>query len=95
MYVGLFTYLHILSFHAPDEEPQIFLFGRDLCCMMIWGEPASAGCVMQNLVAQRDIHSSISTIILSEVSDLLYIPICNGTYSGTILLLFDLHGWVK
>lgn len=50
---------------------------------------------MQNLVAQRDIHSSISTIILSEVGDLLYIPICNGTYSGTILLLVDLHGWVK
>lgn len=63
--------------------------------MMIWGEPDSADCVMQNLVAQRDIHSSISTIILSEVSDLLYIPICNGTYSGTILLLVDLHGWVK
>lgn len=41
------------------------------------------------------IHNSISTIILSEVSDLLYIFICNGIYSGTILLLVDLHGWVK
>lgn len=63
--------------------------------MMIWGEPASAECVMQNLVAQRGYTQQYKAIILSEVSDLLYIPICNGIYSGTILLLVDLHGWVK